>query len=142
MVRILLADDHSVVLRRLRGLIEAQTSWTVCGEAATGPDTISRTAELQPDVVILDPGIPELNGIDATKKIRHLSPRTRVLIYSTHSSDHLARAAIMAGANGFLVKSDGVEQLIPSIEALLERRLVLTSPVFNGSATTDIYASG
>jgi DNA-binding NarL/FixJ family response regulator len=89
-VRILVADDHGVVRRGVRALLESRRGWKVCAEAANGREAVERAKRLQPDVAILDIGMPDLNGVEATRQIRKVSPQTEILILSAHGSEKLA----------------------------------------------------
>ena len=89
MVRILLADDHEIVRRGLRGLLEAHPDWEVCAEAENGREAVDRARESRPDVAVLDLSLPELNGLEATRRIRRDSPNTEVLVFTVHDSEEL-----------------------------------------------------
>ena len=124
--RILVADDHEVVRRGLVALLHAQPDWQVCGEAAEGRDAVEKTSQLKPDVVILDIGMPNLNGLEATRQILKINPQARVLILTLHDSDHVVREVLSAGARGFLLKSDAGRDLVAAVDAL---RTFSDSPV-------------
>lgn len=126
MLRILLADDHDVVRHGLRHLLERQEGWTVCGEATGGRQAVAMVVELRPDVVVLDVGMPDLNGLEATRQIRKASPRTEVLIFTMHESERLVREVLAAGAKGYLLKSDAARSVVAAVEALAAHR-----PYFN-----------
>src|SRR5947209_18237931 len=106
MLSILLADDHDIVRRGLRQLLESVPEWTVSAEADNGRDAVARAVELEPNIVVLDISMPELNGIEATRRIRHALPDTEVLIYTMHGTDQLVRAVVSAGARGYVMKSE------------------------------------
>jgi DNA-binding NarL/FixJ family response regulator len=129
MIRILLADDHEIVRRGLRQLLEAREDWTVCGEAANGREAVALALELTPDVAVFDVAMPELNGIEATHRLRQELPDTEVLVYSMHDAEHLVHGALAAGARGYVLKSDAAEHLVAAIEALSQRRPFLSSAV-------------
>jgi DNA-binding NarL/FixJ family response regulator len=128
-MRLLLADDHAVVRRGLRQLIETHPDWHVCAEAANGREAVAFAREHTPHVALLDMAMPELNGIETTRQIRTESPGTEVLIFSMYDADHLVLDALAAGARGYVLKSDPAEQVIAAIEALGQRRPYLTSSV-------------
>lgn len=117
-LRILIADDHSLIRRGIRALLESRAGWTVCAEAETGRDAVEKSEELQPDVAVLDIGMPQLNGIDAARMIKKTCPHTEILILSVHYSDEIARQVIEAGVRGYVVKSDSDRDLAKAIEAL------------------------
>ena len=127
--RILIADDHEVVRRGLRAILEAQSGWVVCGEASTGRDALEKTKRLKPDVAILDISMPELNGLDATRQIRKEVPNTQVLVLTVHESDVLVRQLLSAGAKGYLLKSDAGGELVAAVESVLQRKPFFTAKV-------------
>ena len=128
-VRILLADDHPLVRRGLRALLEGQPGWEVCGEAATGREALEKVKRLRPDVVVLDIMMPELNGLDATRLIRKEAPRTEVLVLTMDSSEAMAREVLRAGARGYVLKSDADTDLVAAVIALRQHKPFLTSRV-------------
>ena len=127
--RILVADDHEVVRRGLCALLQAQPDWEVCGEAGDGREALEKTQKLKPDVVILDIGMPSLNGLEATRQILKAMPHTRVLILTLHDSDQVVREVRNAGARGFLLKSDAARDLVAAVEALRRDKTYFTSKV-------------
>jgi DNA-binding NarL/FixJ family response regulator len=126
-VRILLADDHSVVRRGLKGLLESRKGWKVCAEAADGRAAVAKAERHQPDVAILDIGMPELNGVEATRQIRTVSPVTEVLILSAHGSEKLAREILDAGGRGYLVKEDADQDLLEAVDTVRQHKPYFTS---------------
>jgi DNA-binding NarL/FixJ family response regulator len=127
--RILLADDHEIVRKGLRTVLEQRPEWEVCGEAATGRDAVKQAVELKPDVVVLDISMPELNGLEAARQILKEVPKTEVLILTVHESETLVREVLDAGARGYLLKSDASKHLLSAIDSLLLRKPFLTSKV-------------
>jgi DNA-binding NarL/FixJ family response regulator len=121
MARILLADDHQLIRKGLRAIIEGNKDWLVCGEAENGQEAIERTLELQPDLIILDVTMPVLNGLQAARQIRELAPATKILILSMHDSPQLANEAVRVGADGYLTKTGARGDLLDTIAALLNR---------------------
>lgn len=128
-LRILIADDHEVVRHGVRVLLQNHEGWEVCGEAADGRDAVAQTAQLKPDVVVLDIGMPNLNGLDAAREILHDDPRTRILILTIDESEQVMREVLNAGARGFLLKSDAARDLVAAVEALQRHRTFFTSKV-------------
>jgi DNA-binding NarL/FixJ family response regulator len=126
-VRILLADDHDVVRRGLKELLEEHVGWTVCAEAATGREAVALAVEHRPHVAVLDLSMPELNGLEATRRIRQAVPETEVLVFTMHESEELIREVLAAGARGYLLKSDAAGQLVPAVESLAKHK-----PFFTG----------
>ena len=117
-VSILIVDDHPVVRKGLRALVESRRGWRVCAEAANGREAIARARAEKPDVAIVDIGMPGLGGIEATRQIRKVSPETEVLILSAHGSEKLVRELLDAGARGYLLKEDADVNLLEAIDAL------------------------
>jgi len=128
-LRILVVDDHAVVRRGVRSLLESHEGWEVCGEATTGRDAVEQSQRLRPDVVVMDLSLPELNGLDATRQILKDTPGTEVLVLTMHQSEELARDVLKAGARGYVLKSDADESLIAAVESLRQHKPFLTSTV-------------
>ena len=128
-LRILVVDDHAVVRRGVRSLLETKEGWEVCGEATTGRDAVEQSRRLRPDVVVMDLSLPELNGLDATRQILKFAPDTEVLVLTMHHSEELARDALQAGARGYVLKSDADENLIAAVDNLRRHKPFLTSTV-------------
>jgi DNA-binding NarL/FixJ family response regulator len=128
-VSLLIADDHEIVRRGLRELIQEEPGWQVVAEATNGRDAVAKANEFKPDVAILDITMPSLNGLDATKQIAKLSPHTKVLILTIHDSDPLIQQVLQAGARGYLLKSDAGRDLIRAAKALLSNRTFFTPKV-------------
>jgi DNA-binding NarL/FixJ family response regulator len=122
MLRILVADDHDIVRRGLTRLLEEHAGWSVCAEAANGREAVELALEHRPEVVVLDLTMPELNGFEATRRIRQALPDTEVLIFTMHESEELVRNVLAAGARGYLLKSDAARQLVPAVESLAQRK--------------------
>ena len=116
--RILVADDHAVVRAGLRTLLESRPGWQVCGEAANGREAVDLADKLKPEVAVLDIGMPELNGVEATRQIRRVSPETEVLILTMHESEQMVEKVIEAGARGYLVKDVADSTLLSAVETL------------------------
>ncbi len=122
MTRILIADDHEVVRRGVRSILEARPDWEVVAEAADGNAAVEAAAATKPDVAVLDFSLPLLSGLEATRRIRQLLPKTQVLIFTMHESEDVIRGALQAGARGYLLKSDADGQLASAVEALANQR--------------------
>ncbi len=127
--RILIAEDHEIVRHGIRALLAQHPGWEVCGEAEDGREAVERNRTLMPDLVILDIGMPNLNGLDAAKQIASHSPLTRVLILTMHDSEQVIRDALAAGARGFLLKSDAGRDLVCAVEALQRHSTFFSSKV-------------
>ena len=129
MLQILVADDHDIMRQGMRWLLEAEQEWRVCAEARTGREAVALAASSVPDVAILDLALPELNGVEATLRIAKVSPATRVLIFTMHESEQLARDALAAGAQGYVLKSSPAKDLVDAVGALSRGARYLTGPV-------------
>ena len=105
-LRILIADDHDLMRRGLKALVESHPGWQVCDEAHTGREAVAIAEQTKPDIVILDISMPELNGLEAARNIRKASPNSEILILSIHYSDQLIREILQAGVRGYIMKSD------------------------------------
>jgi len=128
-VSLLVADDHEIVRRGIRALIQEQPGWQVAAEAKDGREAVTKATEFQPDVAILDITMPSLNGLDAAKQIAELSPRTKVLILTIHESDQLSRKALEVGVRGYILKTDAAFDLITAVNSLLSNKTFLTPKV-------------
>src|SRR6266436_1927494 len=128
-VRILVADDHQVVRTGLRALLESKTGWQVCAEASNGREAVEKAGQLKPDVAVLDIGMPLLNGVEATRQIRKLSPHTEVLILTMHDSELLVQEVLGAGAHGYILKDDADRNLIAAVDALRRHKPFLSPRV-------------
>jgi DNA-binding NarL/FixJ family response regulator len=129
MLRILIADDHEVARRGIRSLLEAHPGWEICGEAKDGREAVECANKLKPDLVLLDIGMPRLNGLDAARQILGMCPETRILILTMHDSDQVVRDVLAVGARGFLLKSDAGHDLVAAVEALQHQRTFFTTKV-------------
>jgi DNA-binding NarL/FixJ family response regulator len=126
---IFIADDHAIVRRGLRALVQSRPEWEVCAEAANGREAVEKVAQFNPDVAIVDIGMPELNGLEATRQIVKTSPQTEVLILTMHRSDEVVREVLKAGARAYVLKSDADQNLVVAVEMLLQHKPFLTSDV-------------
>ena len=113
--RILIADDHEVVRKGLRALLEAQPGWKVIAEAIDGREAVEKAKDMHPDVAIVDIGMPCLNGLEATRQIVKKAPRTRVLVLTMHDTNPLIQQVVKAGARGYLFKSMAPERMFQVI---------------------------
>src|SRR5882672_855075 len=128
-LRIVIVDDHAVVRRGVRALLESQPGWEVSAEATTGREAVELVRRLRPHVVVMDLSLPELNGLEATRQIVKESPQTEVLVLTMHHSEQLARDVLQAGARGYVLKSDADQSLIAAVESLRQHKPFLTSKV-------------
>jgi PAS domain S-box-containing protein len=117
-MRVLVVDDHEVVRRGVRSLIQSDSNYQVCGEAVDGQDALEKAHELTPDIVVMDVSMPRLNGLEATHLIRTALPNSEVLILSQHDSSEMARQAFQAGARGYVVKSSIARDLLTALDSV------------------------
>jgi DNA-binding NarL/FixJ family response regulator len=141
-VRILVADDHQVVRTGLRALLESKSGWQVCAEAANGREAVEKAAQLKPDVAVLDIGMPLLNGVEATRQIRKLSPKTEVLILTMHDSELLVQEVLGAGAHGYILKDDADRNLVAAVDALRRHQPYLSSRVSEAASNAPGSSGG
>jgi DNA-binding NarL/FixJ family response regulator len=139
-LRVLVADDHEIVRKGLRTIIEAEPGWKVVGETSDGRQTVAMVKELKPEVVVMDISMPSLNGLDATRQILKERPETKVLILTMHQSDPLIRDVLEAGAKGYLLKSDASRDLVSAIDAVRHNKTFFTSYVTQ--VILDTYLDG
>jgi DNA-binding NarL/FixJ family response regulator len=118
-VRIVVADDHLLIRRELRRLLETEDGWAVCGEAENGKEAVRLCNTKRPDAVTLDINMPLMGGLEAAAHIRQVAPTVAVVIISVHVSDLLIAAALEAGARGYIVKSEAPDHLVPAIRTLV-----------------------
>jgi DNA-binding NarL/FixJ family response regulator len=128
-LRILLADDHEIVRRGLCALLQKHEGWEVCGEASDGREAVEMAKRLKPDVVIVDIGMPHLNGLDTTRQLLQHDPNFKVIILTINDSDQIIREALDAGARGFVLKNDAARDLVSAVEALQSKRMFFTPRV-------------
>jgi DNA-binding NarL/FixJ family response regulator len=142
MTTILIADDHDVVRRGLRMLLETRPSWSVVAEARDGKGAVAGAFRCRPNVAIIDYGLPQLNGIEAARQIRHHLPDTEILIFTMHNSDDILLHALEAGAWGFLLKSDADDYVIAAVQALSQHKPFFTGKVSETLISSFLAASG
>ena len=128
-VSILIADDHELVRKGIRTVLEARTGWQVVAEASDGREAVKKIQELKPQVAILDISMPLLNGLEATRQIAKIAPQTKVLILTMHEADPMIQQILQAGARGYLLKSDASLDLVSAVEALLRNKTFFTRKV-------------
>ncbi len=125
-LRILIVDDEKAVRTALGRLLATRKEWLVVGEAADGAEAVGKARELRPDIVIMDITMPEMNGLEATPQIKKVLPTTEVLIFTQHDSTQMVQQAQIAGASGYLLKSQA-NWLVTAVEAMGEHK-----PFFRG----------
>lgn len=147
-IRIILAEDHAVVRQGTKQLLERYPDLEVIGEASDGEEAVSLVKELQPDIAILDVRMPRMTGIEATRKIKSESPEVGILILTAHDDDEYVFALLEAGANGYLLKTAQIEELVkaihavkagqPALDPLITRKVV--SQFMSGKSLPDVMA--
>lgn len=126
LLRIIIADDHGIFRQGVKAAIESQHAWELCGEADNGRAALELARKHKPEIAVLDISMGELNGLEVTRQLKTTSPKTKVLILTMHDSEALADEALLAGARGYLLKSDAAELLPKAIEALAAGKNFLT----------------
>jgi DNA-binding NarL/FixJ family response regulator len=126
-LRILIADDHEIVRRGLKAVLSSRPDWVVCAEAGTGREAVALAAQHRPDIAIMDIAMPGLNGLEATRQIRKMLPKTKTVVLSLHYSDQLVREVVDSGARAYLLKSDASLDLVAAVDAISRNRTFFTS---------------
>lgn len=134
-LKLLLVDDHEVVRKGLAALLEGNEAWQIVGEAADGRSAVKLARSTVPDIVVMDVGMPELNGFEATRQILKVLPQTEVLILTMHDGEQLVREVIAAGARGYVLKSDAGRQLVAAVHSLGRHQ-----PYFTSEIAARVYA--
>ena len=129
MRKVLLVDDHATLRRGLRALLETHPGWESCAEVDSGEEAIYAAAELKPDVIIMDVSMPGMGGVKATKTIHESFPTIGIVLLTLHKSTELLRAGLSAGAIGYVLKSDGEDELIGGLEAVNRGEIYVTRTI-------------
>jgi DNA-binding NarL/FixJ family response regulator len=130
-VRVLVVDDYEPWLRFLRLTLLARRELEVIGQSSDGAEAIQKAKELQPDLILLDIGLPTLHGIEVARRIREISPTSKILFVSENRSPEVAEEALESGGGGYVLKSDAARDLLPAIRAILEGKRFI-SPALAG----------
>ena len=125
--RILVVDDHDSWRRYLVSELQQNSQFQVIGEASDGLEAVQTAARLRPDLIVLDIGLPTLNGIEAARRIRTDSPDSKILFFSEHRAPEIAQAALATGGDGYVTKSDADSDLLPAIEAIIQGRVFISA---------------
>jgi two-component system response regulator NreC len=128
-IRVLLADDHTILRDGIRALLDDQADIEVIGEAQDGQATVKMTAQLQPDVVVMDIAMPLLNGLEATRQIQRDFPQVKVLILTMHENEEYIRQVLAAGALGYVLKDAAARDLLSAIRAVYQGEAVLSPAI-------------
>jgi DNA-binding NarL/FixJ family response regulator len=128
-IRLLIADDHEIVRKGIRSLLEAQPGWQVTAEASDGREAVEKAREMKPDVTVLDISMPSLNGLEAARQMIKNDARAKILILTQHESDPLIREVLDAGARGYVLKSDASRDLITAVNAVRSNKTFFTAKV-------------
>ena len=126
-IRVLVVEDYEPWRRYFSTALQKQPELQVIGEVSDGLEAVQKAEELQPDLILLDIGLPTLNGIEAARRIRKVSPASRILFVSENRSADIAEEALSTGASGYLVKSDTGSELLPAVKAVLEGKRFISA---------------
>ncbi len=135
-IRILLADDHRMVRQGFKLILESQEDMEVVGETGNGREAVEKASALKPDVVVMDVTMPELNGIEATRRVREVAPHVHILALSVHRDSVYVREMVRAGAEGYLLKESADTELLAAVRAVAEGNSYL-SPEIAGAVLKD-----
>jgi DNA-binding NarL/FixJ family response regulator len=126
-LRILAADDHDILRRGLKQLLTARPGWEICAEAKTGREAVSLAEQYKPDIVVMDVSMPDLNGLEAARRIHKALPKTGIIMLTLHFSDQLVKDIVESGARAYVMKSDADRDLVNAVEALANNRTFFTA---------------
>ncbi|MEI6520814.1 MAG: response regulator transcription factor [bacterium] len=129
MVKIIIVDDHKIVRQGLKSLIENNPEYKIVGETGNGKDAVELIIEFEPDVVIMDISLPEMTGIDATRRIMDVSPSTKVIALSMHDDRQIIQDMLLAGAVGYLLKESAYEELMKAVTVVLNGQVYLSQTI-------------
>jgi len=142
MIRVLLADDHALMRRGIRDLLQADAEIEVIGEASDGREATQLAQKLKPDVIIIDLTMPELNGLDAIRFIRKDCPGAEIIVFSMHDSEELIREVFAAGARGYVLKSDAALYLVEAVRSLSRHKPFFTPRISEAILNTLVTSAG
>ena len=149
MIRILLVDDHELMRKGIRALLERNSSFKVCAEATSGSEAIALAQQHTPDVIVMDVTMPEMGGLEAARAISQINPDTHILMFTIHDDEEMVRNTLDAGAHGYILKSDASTRLETAVEAVAHGNLYFSSGVAKyvissmagGGPSDDIHTS-
>jgi len=136
-IRILIADDYEGWRRQVRSLFQSRPEWQVIAEAVDGSEAVQKAEELKPDLIVLDIGLPKLNGIEAARRIRRLSPGSKIIFLSLYHSPDVVQAALSTGALGYVRKTDALRELLLAVETVLQGKQFVSSSSLEGDEFND-----
>jgi len=134
-IRVLIADDHKGWRRQVRSLFQARPEWQVIAEAVDGSEAVQKAEELKPDLIVLDIGLPKLNGIEAARRIRQLSPSSKIIFLSQNNDLDVVQAALSTGGLGYVCKTDARRELFLAVNAVLRGRQFVSSSLKDSEFT-------
>jgi DNA-binding NarL/FixJ family response regulator len=143
--RVMLVDDHDLIRRGIRSLLETTPEWTICGEAGNAAEALQIAAQAKPDILVVDISMPRVSGLDLILQIRKILPKVEILVLTMHDSERMVAQALRAGARGYLLKSDDSGRLIEAVSALCRHNTYFSASVsdtllhtyLNGRATDE-----
>jgi DNA-binding NarL/FixJ family response regulator len=139
--RLMLVDDHDIVRKGIRALIETRSEWTLVAEAADGMEALKIAREVQPDIMVLDISMPNVSGLDLIILLKRVLPKTEILVLTMHESERVMAQALKAGARGYLLKTESGERLIEALTAL-SRHQTYFSPTVSETLLKSYLTSG
>ncbi|HEY2458743.1 MAG TPA: response regulator transcription factor [Candidatus Acidoferrum sp.] len=128
---VLIVDDNALIRSGVRRILEASSTWTVCGEAESGRGAMNLAEELKPDVIVMDMSMPGIDGLEATQSIKNRLPNAKVLLLTVHISKQLAEIAFRAGVNGYLVKAATRQELIRALDTISQGRIYVSPAILS-----------
>ena len=135
-IRILITDDYVKWRREVRLLLQTRPEWQVISEASDGLEAVQKAQDLKPEIILLDIGLPKLNGIEAARRIQRLSPTSKIIFLSQNKDLDIIRAALGTGALGYVRKTDAKRELLPAMDAVLRGEQFISGSNGFKSATT------
>ena len=140
-MRVIVVEDHEKWRHFFSTALQKQPELQVIGEVSDGLEAVQKAQELQPDLILLDIGLPTLNGIEAARRVRELSPTSRILFVSENRSPDIAQEALGTGAGGYVVKSDARSELLPAVKAVLEGKRFISASLAGHFLVTTVLST-
>lgn len=138
LVRIVVVDDYREWRKQLRSLLQVRPEWKIISEVSNGQEAVQKANQVRPDLILLDIGLPGMNGIEAARQIRQLSPESKILFLSQESSADVVQQALQTGGFGYVVKAQAQTDLLPAVEAVIHGRRFISSSVQTMSGGTPV----